>query len=153
MPWPLKHCGEFCLGIFFKYVSRIKLPAFLRPQLQYSPNCDIDQLGCESKKPLLKNIFWKLNGVPLAQLQHWKNDQFSVIRFLNAFFQLVSMQCIWMIAKKGKDELFHVSRQALELQANLLMLITVNSLPHKPAREYTSVQISDVKHAGAGGGD
>ncbi len=52
-----------------------------------------------------------------------------------------------MIAKRGKDELFHVSRQALELQANLLMLITVNGLPHKPAREYTSVQISDVKHA------
>ncbi len=57
------------------------------------------------------------------------------------------MQCIWMIAKREKYELFHVSPQALEQQANLLMLITVNGLvlmPHKPAKEYSSVQISTV---------
>lgn len=52
-----------------------------------------------------------------------------------------------MIAKNGKYELFYVFSQALEQQANLLMLITVNGLmlmSHKPAKEYSSVQISTV---------
>lgn len=43
-----------------------------------------------------------------------------------------------MIAKREKYKLFHVFPQALEPQASLVVLITVNDLilmPYKPANE------------------